>query len=105
MQITTPADPFTRCMAFVDEYLRAPNNADIEFRIGADSNGKAAVAVAINGKQHGFLASEARKVADIMESALKAHPKHHDAKGLPNAIMSLRHTADMADRASLQPSQ
>jgi len=100
MRLTTPADPFTRCMAFVDEYLSAPNDADIEFRIGADTKGNAAVAVSVNGKQHGFLASEARTVADIMESALKAHPTHPDAKGLPNAIMSLRHTADMADRAN-----
>lgn len=100
MQVTTPRDPFTRCMAFVDEYLKAPNDADIEFWIGTDNNGKSAVAVAINGKQHGFLASEARKVADALERALRAHPLHPDSEGLPNAIMSLRHTADAADRAN-----
>lgn len=99
MQVTTPADPFTRCMAFVDEYLRAPNSADILFRIGSDNNGAPAVAISFNGKTHGFLASEARKVADVLESALNAHPNHPDSKGLPNAIMSLRHTADEADRA------
>ena len=100
MKITTPADPFTRCLAFVDEYMCAPDDADVEFRIGTDNNGKSAVCVTINGKHHGFLASEARKVADVMERALSAHPNESDSRGFPNAIMSLRHTADEADRAN-----
>lgn len=97
-QMTTSADPFVRCMAFVDAYLRAPNDADIEFRIGTDTHGNAAVIVSFGGTDHGFLASEARKVADVLESALNAHPTHPDSRGLPNAIMSLRHTANEAEQ-------
>lgn len=99
MRVTAPSDPFTRSISFLDAYLAAPDDADIEFRIGADERGTAAVLVSINSAPYGFTSKEARIVADIFESALNAHPKERDAKGLPNAIMGLRAAADAADRA------
>lgn len=98
MHLATPANPFTRCMNFVGEYLYAPNSADIEFRTGKTEAGDAAVGVSINGKMHGFTAKEARIIAKIMESALNAHPNEPEAKGLPNAIMGLRAAADAAEK-------
>jgi hypothetical protein len=87
-------------MNFVGQYLDAPNDADIEFRTGTTESGEAAVAVSVGGKMHGFTAKEARIVAEIMESALNAHPNEPDAKGLPNAIMGLRMAADAAEKQS-----
>jgi len=98
MKVTAPSDPFTRCMMFVDAYLAAPNDADIEFRIGADERGTPAVLVSINSAPYGFTVSEARSVALILESALNAHSNEPDAKGLPNAIMGLRAAADASER-------
>jgi hypothetical protein len=98
VRLEAPADPFKRCMSFVGEYLDAPNDADIEFRTGKMESGESAIAVSVNGKMHGFTAKEARIVADIMESALNAHPAEPEAKGLPNAIMGLRAAADAADK-------
>lgn len=95
--LATPADPIIRTMAFLEEYLAAPNDADVEIRLGSMS-GEPSIGISINGSMHGFTAAEARIVADCAESALHAHPSEKEAEGLPNLILALRSVADKAEQ-------
>jgi hypothetical protein len=96
-----PKRPMDRFMAFLDEYFDAPNDADLELRIGMIGNdigsAEPAIGIMLNGKMHGFTIKEARVMAAIAEDAMHAHPNEPDAKGLPNLILMLRTGADKAE--------
>lgn len=99
--LEAPADPRIRAEVFLDAYFSAPDDADIEIRLGRTAKGEPSVGVSIGGNMHAFTASEARIVADSAESALRAHPKEREAAALPNLILALRMGADKAEQ---QPS-
>lgn len=99
-QMVVPASARTRVMAFLEAFAEAPNDADIEVRVGANSDGRPAVIVNIGGGNHGLLVDEARKVADIMEETMNALPNEPEAATLPNIIMALRYGCDEAERST-----
>src|SRR4051812_35692327 len=73
-RMVTQASPLARVLAFFDEFRAAPNDADIEVRIGSTEKGEAAVIISIDGKRHAFTTSEARKMAAIAEAAMRECP-------------------------------
>ena len=96
-QMEVPASAKVRIMAFLSAFHGAPNNADIEVRAGKSEAGEAAILVSISGGgDHALMIHEARKVADIMEDAMKAHPDDPESRTLPNIIMALRAGCDQA---------
>lgn len=102
IQMTVPASPRMRVMTFLAEFRAADNDADIEIRIGHFEGGEPSVLISFNGKDHSFTVTEARKLADIMEEAMRAHPNDPDAATLPNIIMMLRMGSDKAAAASIE---
>lgn len=98
LAMVVPAGAKQRVMAFIDAFHKAPNNADIEIRVGASETGEAAILVSFVGTEHALLVSEARKVADIMEESMNAHPEDPEGATLPNIIMGLRAGCDQAER-------
>lgn len=98
-----PASRRMRIMKFIDAFHAAPNDADIEIKIGAIDDGQAAVLVTINGSGYGLTVTEARKVADTMEEVMNAHPADPEGATLPNIIMALRFGSDAAESARTPP--
>lgn len=95
--LITHSDARRRSMAFFREYMAAPNDADVELRLGKTEAGDPAVVIRINdGPYHGFTTSEARTVASIAERTMRAFPTGR--LSLENLIMGLRAAADKADR-------
>ena len=94
-----PASTKHRVMTFLDAFHRAPNDVDIEIRVGSSEVGEAAILVSFAGTEHALLVSEARKVAEIMEEAMNAHPEDPEGATLPNMILGLRHGCDEAERS------
>lgn len=92
-----PASPRRRVLTFLHAFHKAPNDADIEIRVGR-SETEAAVLVSFEGTEHVLLVSEARTVAKIMEESMNAHPEDPEGRTLPNIIMGLRAGCDEADR-------
>lgn len=99
MEVQAVSSPRRRVMEFLAAFRQAPDDADIEVRVGMVENGPPAVLIAINGEQYPLLATEARKVAQGMDEAMRQHPDDPEAKTLPNIILMLRHGADKADAA------
>ncbi len=94
-QIIAPAAALPRLMRFLDAFHEAPNDADIEIRGGSSESGETALLVAISGGgEHVLMCNEARKVADIMEDVMRAHPNEPESATLPNIIMALRAGCD-----------
>lgn len=91
-----PADPRRRAMAFLDAYIAAPADADLEIRGGVDEAGSPALAVRLSGVDHCFTTSEARKVADVAESTMRRFPDGADQWS--NLIVALRGAADRVER-------
>jgi hypothetical protein len=94
-----PASPKVRVLAFLEAFHKAPNDADIDIRIGASGAGEPALMVSFQGTDHALLASEARTIAQIMEESMHAHPEDPEGMTLPNIIMGLRAGCDEAERA------
>ncbi len=94
--IVVDADPRRRSVAFLQAWLDTPEGADIEFRLGKTETGTPAVVVSISGVQWGFTASEARVVADIAESTMRAFPR--ETTSMADLILGLRMCADRAER-------
>ena len=92
--------PKLRVMEFIDHFHAAPNDADIEIRIGS-SEREPAILISFCGSSHAFLVTEARTVADIMEDAMRAHPEDPEGATLPNIIMGIRHACDEAQKLAL----
>jgi hypothetical protein len=89
-----------RAQAFLDAFAEAPNDADIEVRIGVSENGEAGVLVSIqDGGDHPLFVREARILADIMEKTMNKYPNDPEAATLPNIIMALRAGCDAAETA------
>ena len=99
-QMEVPASAKVRVMKFLAAFHDAPNDADIEIRIGASQVGERAVLVSISGGgDHALMVDEARKVADIMEESMRAHPNDPEGATLPNIIMALRDGCNRAEVA------
>lgn len=96
--VETLASPRARVLGFLDAFQAAPNDADIEISIGMDEAQKPALLISIGRSSHCLLVTEARKVADIMEEAMRANPNEPEAKTLPNIIMGIRAACQKADR-------
>lgn len=100
IKLQTPASPRARVAAFLDAFREAPDDADIDIRIGQSAAGDPAVMVTISGGNHAFTAAEARWLARVMEEAMRAWPDDPEAATLPNIIMGLRLGADQADKGA-----
>lgn len=97
-KFVTDADPKRRTKKFLKAYSRAPNDADIDVRIGYEEEGGApAVFISIGDDMHAFSVWEARVVADAAEKTL---PISNASDGLENLILALRLGADAAEKAS-----
>jgi hypothetical protein len=90
-----PRSPRTRITRFLRDFWAASNDTDIEITTGFVA-GEPAVLVSFCGRDHGFSAAEARRIAQVMEDAMNNMPTHPDAATLPNIIMGLRAGADRA---------
>lgn len=101
-QMILPSSPIERVKAFLAAYRRADNDDDLEVRIGAMESGEPAVMLRINGTNHGFTSSEARRLAKIAEDGMNACPDDPESAGLPNLILALRMGADKAEQRSPQ---
>lgn len=93
--LEAPADPRKRVMDFLDAFIAAPPDADLEIMGGMDEHGDPAMAIRMLGKLHGFTTDEARKVADVAESTMRKFPD--GAKIWANLILALRGAADRID--------
>ena len=97
--LEVPASPKARVMKFLDAFHNAPNDADIDIRIGRSATGDPAVLVSISsGGDYAMMVSEASTLADIMEESMRAHPNDPEGATLPNIIMALRAGCDEAER-------
>lgn len=97
-KVEAPSSPRRRVLEFIDAYRHAPNDADVEIMLGMDEDQRPALLVNVAGSSHCLLVTEARKVADLMESAMNAYPNDPESRGLPNIIMGLRAACEKADR-------
>lgn len=88
-------------MTFLAAFRDAPNDADIDMRIGGTEDGEPAILVSISngGGDHAMMASEARTLAGIMEDTMREFPNDPESAALPNIIMGLRAAADKAASA------
>jgi beta-phosphoglucomutase-like phosphatase (HAD superfamily) len=93
--LEAPASPKSRVLALLNDYRVAPPDADVEVHIGTTEEGAAALVIEFCKKSHALLASEAQKLADIVEQTMREFP-HDDPEvlGLPNLILALRAGAD-----------
>lgn len=89
-------DPRKRAMIFLDAYMRAPADADLEIRGGRDDRGSPALAVTLCGTLHAFTCAEARIVSDIAEDTMRHFPQSADVWS--NLIVALRGAADRVER-------
>ncbi len=94
--LTIDTDPRRRAIAFLSAFIDAPQGADIEFRTGVMESGEPAVVISIDGALSGFTAAEARIVADVAESTMRAFPR--ETGSLADLILSLRMCADKSDK-------
>lgn len=94
--IVAPSSPRTRVLAFLSAFHDAPNDADIDLRIGRSEHGEAAVLITIQGTDHVLTCGEALKIASVFEETMNKFPNEPDAKTLPNIIMVLRLGAEKA---------
>ncbi len=97
-EVTTSASPRERVLSFIQAFHDAPNDADIEIRGGQSAvDSTPAILISISGSgDHVLMLHEARKVAEVMEDAMRAHPEDPEGKTLPNMIMALRAACDKA---------
>ncbi|MBR0868996.1 hypothetical protein JQ633_01395 [Bradyrhizobium tropiciagri] len=93
-----PAGAKCRIIAFLDAVHRAPNDADIEIRIGR-SDSEPAILVSCEDTEHALLVSEARMIAEMLEASVNDHPKNSEDRTLLSVIMNLRVRCDAAERA------
>lgn len=88
-------------VAFLDAYLLAPNDSDVEIRC-ASPEGEPDIVVLIVTLDHPTIerttvvmtSAQARAMASIAEDTMRKFPNEPEAKGLPNLIMGLRHAAN-----------
>ena len=92
----TEADPRKRGIAFLDAFMAAPADADIEIRGVRDEHGSPALAITLCGTLHAFTCAEARIVADIAEDTMRKFPQ--SANVWSNLIVALRGASDSVDR-------
>lgn len=90
-----PRDPRQRALVFLDAFIDAPSDADIEIVGCVDEAGNPALGIRMCGNVHGFTTAEARKVADVAESTMRTFPA--EAKTWANLILVLRAAADRID--------
>ena len=82
---------------FIHDFHDAPDDADIEIRIGRSPvGGPPMVVVSLRGKDTAFEAYAAETMASIMEDAMRKFPNEAEARTLPNIIMGLRQGAATA---------
>ena len=96
-EMIAPASALQRVQTFLAAYRAADNDDDLEVRVGMMEGGEPALLVSINGTHHAFTTAEARRVANIAEEAMNAHPTGDGAEAMPNLILALRMGADKAD--------
>lgn len=96
--VSVSGSPSSRAIAFIDAFERAPNDADIEFRIGQSDKSEPGVLVSFQGTDHAFTTSEARVLADVFENTLNKFPDVPETRSLPNMILGFRMAADKADQ-------
>jgi hypothetical protein len=101
IQIETSANPWQRVHEFLDAFHTAPDSADLEIRIGRDEHGRHCVMVTIDGRHFPMLTSEARRVAHIMENAMRKYPDDPESRTLPNIIIGLRAGCNKAEQESV----
>lgn len=93
--------PSDRAGNLLSDYFR-PDDVDIDIYVGVAriaGEDRAAIVVQINnGREHGFLAEEARVLADSVQRASEIVPPPEDS-GAHELVMLLRHGADKADEA------
>lgn len=84
-----------RAMAFLDAYIEAPADAELEIMAGHTEDGRPAMVIRLCGKLHGFSVEEARLVANIAQTCVTKFPDN--AGPWRNLVAGLR---DAADRCS-----
>jgi hypothetical protein len=99
-EVIVSASLTERAVTLFANYLRSPNDADIEFRAGASTEGVPAIAVSFGGVDYGLLSSEARALANVAEGILHHSPAKAHLAGLPNLILGLRAMANVAEQAA-----
>lgn len=99
-QMILPSNPLQRVQTFLAAYRAADNDDDLDVRIGWMEGGEPAVMLSINGTNHGFTASEARRLANVVEDGMNECPNDPQAAGLPNLILALRMGADKAESSA-----
>lgn len=95
-EFLTVGSPVDRAMAFLLDYIEAPDDADVEFRIGKSDAGEPAIIVDVGKRRHAFTATEGRIVAGIAEDTYREFPHERDSAGFPNLILGLRAAVDKA---------
>lgn len=99
MELTTQADPKKRIRKFLRKYHSAPDDVDIDIRVGrVAETGEAAVIVGMGKDLHCFTAIEARIIADAAEDTLRSFPRSAEVRGFPDLITALRYGADVAEQ-------
>lgn len=99
-QMILPSSPLQRVQTFLAAYRAADNDDDLDVRIGRMEGGEPAVMLTICGTNHGFTASEARRLAKVVEEGMNERPDDPEAAGLPNLILALRMGADKAEAST-----
>lgn len=91
------SERFTRLL---DAYMDAPDDADIELRLGSlPDDSDQYVLVSVNGNWHAFSTDEARAAADVLENTFRKYPTYPETRGFPDLILALRETAKRAGGA------
>jgi hypothetical protein len=103
--VDVPASSRNRALGFLEEFLVAPNDADLELMLGTMEDGSPAIAIRLSGMVHGFSVKEARTLADIVEGTMNKFPGEPESQTFPNLIVLLRAGADIAEQESPTPSR
>lgn len=94
--MTAPKSPRARVMAVLQAFIDLPANEEYGVMTGEAEDHSPAVVVEMQGKHYGLMVDEARKLASIMEDAMRTYPNDPAAASVPDFIMALRHAANMA---------
>ena len=78
--------------AFIDRFLAAPTDTDIELRVGHTADGELHVIINMLGLSYAFTLKDAEKIADACESAMY---KFND-QNFANIILGLRQAVSVA---------